>query len=80
MSGRVVTVNDKMQKGYQYTLEAPMGQNFNPAFRPDFTPKQMLALGVFGGKYMTDCTAEFPADWFADAKFSSKKKYPTQLF
>lgn len=28
----------------------------------------MLALGVFGDKYMTDCRAEFPAISFAKAK------------
>lgn len=48
-------VNDKMQKGYRYELTEKVGKNFHKDFRPDLTPKQMLALGVFGGKYMTDC-------------------------
>ena len=63
-----VTVNDMMQKGYVYTLTEPAGRNFHPDFKPELTPKQMLALGVFGGKYMTDCRKEFPADWFERAK------------
>ena len=65
-----VTVFDKMQKGYQYELVEPIGQNFQKDFRPDLTPKQMLALGVFGGKYLTDCQKEFPKDWFIGAKLS----------
>ena len=73
---KTVTVNDKMQRGYRYVLVAPMGRAFAPEFAPDLTPKQMLALGVFGGKYMTDCTKEFPPDWFARAKLSLKKKDP----
>ena len=71
---KIVVVNDKMQKGYRYKLTAPIGKKFHPAFRPDLTPKQMLRLGVFGGKYMTDCRKEFPADWFARARLSARAK------
>jgi hypothetical protein len=67
---KIVVVNDRMQRNYRYVLSAPMGRAFDADFRPDLTPKQMLALGVFGGKYMTDCRKEFPADWFAKAKLS----------
>jgi hypothetical protein len=63
-----VVVNDLMQKNYVYYLTEPAGLNFDPEFKPELTPKEMLALGVFGGKYMTDCMKEFPADWFADAR------------
>ncbi|HEX6295946.1 MAG TPA: hypothetical protein VFZ74_05165 [Burkholderiales bacterium] len=70
---RWVSVRDKMQKGYRYLLTAPAGRNFHPDFRPELTPKQMLALGVFGGKYMTDCRKEFPAAWFRGAKLSPER-------
>ena len=59
-----------MQKGYHYTLTAPQGRGFSPDFTPDLTPKQMLALGIFGGIYMRDCTKEFPKSWFLRAKFA----------
>ena len=65
-----VTVNDRMQRGYRYVLTEPAGRNFDPEFRPELTPKQMLALGVFCGKYMTDCRKEFPESWFARARLS----------
>jgi hypothetical protein len=70
MRSRIVTVNDKMQQGYRYEVSAPAGRAFDPQFRPDLTPKQMLELGVFCGKYLTDCRDEFPASWFARAKLS----------
>jgi len=69
-----VTVSDKMQSGYCYELSEPMGENFDPSFKPELTPKEMLALGVFGGKYMTDCRDEFPASWFEGAQLSPDKK------
>jgi hypothetical protein len=72
MKTRTVIVNDAMQTGYRYVLSEPAGTNFDPEFKPDLTPKEMLALGVFGGKYMTDGAAEFPKGWFARAKLSPK--------
>jgi hypothetical protein len=65
-----VVVSDRMQKGFVYYRTEPPGKNFHPDFRPELSPAQMLAAGVFGGKYMTDCTGEFPAAWFAKAKLS----------
>lgn len=73
---RTIEVHDRMQDGYRYELVEKEGKNFDPEFKPDLTPAQMLALGVFGGKYMTDCKDEFPAAWFAHAKLSSEKRDP----
>ena len=65
-----VTVNDRMQKRYRYERSAPVGRNFDPEFKPELTPQQMLALGVFCGRYMTDSRKEFPRSWFIRARFS----------
>lgn len=67
---KTVTVNDRMQRGYSYQLTAKPGADFAPGFAPQLTPAEMLALGVFGGCYLTDCTGEFPAEWFAQARLS----------
>ena len=77
MLNQRIIVNDLMQQGYTYTLTEPMGENFAPDFRPELTPAEMLELGVFGGRYLTDCRAEFPADWFAHAKLSQGRRDPT---
>jgi len=65
-----VIVNDKMQSGYRYTLTKAAGRGFDPEFKPAFTPAQLLRMGVFGGKYMTDCRDEFPQSWYERAKLS----------
>jgi hypothetical protein len=51
---KIVVVHDKMQQGYRYARVAPPGKSFDPEFTPDLTPGEMLELGVFGGKYLTD--------------------------
>ena len=80
MKPKEVVVNDLMQEGYRYCLTEPMGEHFHPEFKPELTPKEMLLLGVFGGKYMTDCRAEFPADWFDQAKLSPGRRDPALNF
>jgi hypothetical protein len=75
MKKRIV-VNDKMQKNYVYYLTEPVGKKFDAEFKPGLTPKQMLTLGVFGGKYMTDCRKEFPKDWFTNAQLCSDYHNP----
>ena len=71
-----VVVNDKMQRHYVYVRTEPVGRSFSPLFTPDLTPAQMLRLGVFGGKYMTDCRNEFPKSWFAKAKLCTARHDP----
>ena len=73
---KTVIVNDIMQGGYRYELVEPIGEHFDSEFKPELTPKEMLRLGVFGGKYMTDCVHEFPADWFAKAKLCPERHDP----
>ncbi len=71
---QIIIVNDKMQKNYTYALTEPEGENFDPAFKPELTPKKMLEMGIFGGIYMRDCREEFPAYWFKNAKFARGNK------
>lgn len=71
---KIVSVKDKMQKGYRYELVAPIGKKFDLKFRPELTPKEMLELGVFGGRYMRDCKKEFPKAWFSKAKLYPEGK------
>jgi hypothetical protein len=68
--GDEITVSDQMQDGYSYRLETPMNDQFAVNFQPCYSPKEMLEMGVFEGKYCTDCRPEFPCDWFENAKTS----------
>ena len=69
-----IVVNDRMQRGYRYRRTAPAGEDFDTDFNPELTPAEMLRLGVFGGKYLTDCRAEFPPEWFEHAKLSPERQ------
>lgn len=80
MKDRTVIVNDRMQRNYRYVCTKPMGRSFDPDFTPDLTPAEMLHLGVFGGKYMTDCRDEFPESWFRRAKLSPEGRDPSLNF
>jgi hypothetical protein len=71
-----IIVSDRMQTGYRYELTELSGRDFHADFRPELTPKEMLELGVFGGKYMTDCREEFPRSWFTRAKLCSERHDP----
>ena len=76
----LVIVSDRMQTDYRYELTEPVGKNFHSEFKPELTPKEMLELGIFGGKYMTDCRGEFPKSWFAAAKLCSERHDPELNF
>jgi hypothetical protein len=80
MKPRWIEVNDRMQQNYAYLLTEPTGRHFHADFHPELTPKEMLGLGVFGGKYLTDCTEEFPSDWFENAKLSAERHDPKLNF
>ncbi|NLG01799.1 MAG: hypothetical protein GX565_16845 [Lentisphaerae bacterium] len=75
-----IVVNDRMQQGYRYRLTVPEGAAFDPRFKPELTPPELLALGIFGGKYMTDCRDEFPPAWFAGARLAEGERDPSLNF
>ena len=76
MEKALIIVNDKMQTNYRYELTEPAGKNFHVEFEPELTPKEMLELGIFGGKYMTDCRNEFPRSWFVRARLCPERHDP----
>ena len=79
-TGDIVTVNDSMQRSYQYVIEAPCGAEFENSFTPYYSPEQMLQMGVFEGKYCNDCHAELPDAWFAKAKTSAQPDPSSNYF
>lgn len=78
-SPKKVVVQEEYQTGYKYVLTEPVGKNFDPDFQPDLTPREMLALGVFGGAYFTAVPQEFPKSWFQGVSFSKSGKPDKEL-
>ncbi len=71
MLPKTIQVKDKFQK-YNYVLTAPEGKGFDPDFKPELTPKQMLQMGIFGGEYFADRPSDIPKSWFEGVKLSDK--------
>lgn len=65
---KIVTAHNARQKQYTYELVEPVGKHFDPDFKPDLTPEEMLTLGVFEGGYTTVNCSEFPKKWFRNAR------------
>lgn len=76
---KTVTVSDSYQTNYIYTRTEPVGKNFDPEFKPQVIPPEMLALGVFGGRYFSDTPDEFPTQWWKDAQLSHDGKVHKEL-
>ena len=75
-----IVVHDTFQGQYTYYLTEPIGKNFHPDFKPELSPKEMLEMGVFGGKYLNPINNEYPNDWFKNAKLSDDKNPELNFF
>ena len=78
--GKIIEVHDKTQKNYRYSLAMPYGDfSDQPEFQPELSPRTMLRMGVFEGKYLNDTRQEFPSEWFKDARITTTGKPDPQL-
>lgn len=78
--GKLVEVHDKTQKNYRYSLSMPYGDfSDQPEFQPELSPRTMLRMGVFEGKYLNDARQEFPSEWYTDARLTTTGKPDLQL-
>ena len=72
-----ILYSDNFQTQYRYTLTEAKGKHFDPEFKPELTPQEMLKLGVFGGAYFL-CVAglipsDLPRSWFKGVKLSTTR-------
>lgn len=65
--GDSILVNDRMQTSYEYVIDAVEGDVFQDGFEPYYSPREMLSMGIFEGRYCNDCRDELPKDWFDEA-------------
>lgn len=72
---RKIVVKNNYQKNYDYECIEPIGRNFDNDFKPSLSPRDMLKLGVFGGKYFDGYHDEFPKIWFKGASLSESGEY-----
>lgn len=80
MIHKKVVVNNSMQSNYVYYLTEPIGKNFDPEFKPQLTPQEMISLGVFDGHYGTVNKNEFPKEWFTHSKLIPEGRDPNLNF
>lgn len=66
----LVKYSNAMAEGSYYRIMPAGDMSDHPDFKPYFTPAQMLAMGVFEGKYLNSCTDEYPREWFEKAVLS----------
>lgn len=78
--GAVIKVDDLMQRGYSYELVRPIGDLSDLGILPQVSPAEMLAMGVFEGRYLNDCIGELPREWLLNARVSLAGPDPSVNF
>lgn len=64
----LVKYKNLMAEGSYLRTMPPGDFSDHPDFKPHYTPQEMLAMGVFEGKYLNSCRDEYPAEWFTRAE------------
>lgn len=59
-------------EGGIWTISAKKGSLDPSQFQPDFTPDEMLRLGVFGGVYTAGMESEIPIEWLITSAMRGK--------
>lgn len=62
----------QLKRSYPLESSRREGSPKTRKFKPFALPADMLAQGVFCGKYLNDCMAEFPREWFEAALAADK--------